>query len=69
MPNDLRRLTSTWGDCFSPCWIAPSSVTGIVLSGLPGVTRLDRGSEPCVLVLGSPEDVYAALFSEAPNAE
>lgn len=25
-------------------------------------TRIDRGSQPCVLVLGTPEDVHALLF-------
>lgn len=60
----LVRLTCTWGSEQTPCWIDPQSVTGIVAAGLPACTRIDRGSQPCVLVLGTPEDVYALLFPE-----
>ena len=62
MKDKLVKLTSTWGTSQEPCWIDPDSVTGIVAAGLPACTRIDRGNQPCVLVLGTPEDVQAALF-------
>ena len=57
----LVRFTSTWGDQTHACWIDPNTVTGIVAAGLPACTRIDRGNQPCVLVLGTPEDVHAQL--------
>jgi hypothetical protein len=64
-PPMLIRLTLAWGNEQTPCWIDPQTVTGIVAAGLPAHTRVDRGSQPCVLVLGTPEEVYAQLFPEA----
>jgi hypothetical protein len=69
MKPSLIRLTSTWGSHQEPCWVDPGTVTGIVASGLPGCTRLDRGSQPCILVLGTPEAVFKALYPTAEDIE
>jgi len=61
----LVRLTSIRQDNPVPCFIDPDSVTGIVDSGIQGVSRIDRGNEPCVYVLGTPENVYAELFQNS----
>lgn len=58
----LVKLTSTWNSVQDSCWIDPDGVTGVFATGVPACSRIDRGNAPSVLVLGTPEDVYAALF-------
>lgn len=58
----LVQLISTWQGETSPCWIDPATVTIIAPAGMPATTRIEYENRGCILVLGTPEDVHAALF-------
>lgn len=66
--RQLRQLTATWAGDNQPCWIDPTTVFGLFPAGMPATTRVEYKPRGVVLVLGTPDDVYAALFTDQSSA-